>query len=159
MHVSIQKLTETKLIGISIEMSIADNKTFELWQQFAPAIQHISNKLNSYKFSVQLYPLHYFDAFQANLHFTKWAAVAVTNFNHVPQGLQTLVLKEGMYAVFNYKGPASDPAVYQFIYGQWIKESDYLIDSRPHFEIMGDRYHNFNADSEEEIWIPVKLKM
>jgi len=39
-----------------------------------------------------------------------------------------------------------------------LPNSDYELDNRPHFEILGKKYKNNSADSEEEIWIPVKLK-
>ena len=42
------------------------------------------------------------------------------------------------------------------INGTWIAKSDYNLDDRPHFEVLGEKY--INADSEEEIWIPIKKK-
>jgi AraC family transcriptional regulator len=35
---------------------------------------------------------------------------------------------------------------------------EYELDDRPHFEILGDKYKNNDPNSEEEIWIPIKLK-
>jgi AraC family transcriptional regulator len=64
-----------------------------------------------------------------------------------------------MYAVFIHKGPASKgPETYNYIFGTWLPGSDYILDSRPHFALMGEKYKNDDPASEEEIWIPVKLK-
>ena len=34
----------------------------------------------------------------------------------------------------------------------------YILDNRPHFEVLGGKYKNNDSNSEEEIWIPVKQK-
>lgn len=40
----------------------------------------------------------------------------------------------------------------------WLPASDYNLDNRPHFEVLGEKYKNNDPTSEEEIWIPIKLK-
>ncbi|MFT5513068.1 MAG: AraC family transcriptional regulator, partial [Bacteroidia bacterium] len=50
------------------------------------------------------------------------------------------------------------PKTFGYIFGEWIPNSIYDIDSRPHFEILGDKYKNDHPNSEEEIWIPIKEK-
>jgi AraC family transcriptional regulator len=71
--------------------------------------------------------------------------------------METLNSPRGLYAVFQYKGAASKGAeTYQYIYGTWLPESDFLLDNRPHFAVMGEKYKNEDPDSEEEMWIPVK---
>jgi AraC family transcriptional regulator len=68
-------------------------------------------------------------------------------------------LNEGLYAVFLYKGAASAAApFYQYIFQTWFPNSEYLLDNRPHFEILGEKYKNNDPASEEEIWIPIKPK-
>ncbi|MDP5096829.1 MAG: GyrI-like domain-containing protein [Flavobacterium sp.] len=39
-----------------------------------------------------------------------------------------------------------------------MPNSEYQLDNRPHFEILGAKYKNNAPDSEEEIWIPIKRK-
>jgi AraC family transcriptional regulator len=39
-----------------------------------------------------------------------------------------------------------------------LPASEYVVDNRPHFEILGAQYKNNEPDSEEEIWIPIQLK-
>ena len=63
-----------------------------------------------------------------------------------------------MYAVFEYKGLNTDTKIFEFIFGIWLPSSKYNMDNRPHFEILGEKYKNNDPNSEEEIWIPIKLK-
>ena len=62
----------------------------------------------------------------------------------------------GLYAVFFYKGSSSDTKIFQYIFTNWLPDSGYTLDNRPHFEILGENYKNGDPGSEEEIWIPVK---
>ena len=87
----------------------------------------------------------------------KWAAVEVIGFENIPSGLDSLILRAGQYAVFNYKGkPSEITPVFHYIFNQWIPNSKYCIDDRPHFELIGLNYNITNA--AEEIWIPIKHK-
>ena len=49
-------------------------------------------------------------------------------------------------------------SIFQYIFSEWIPQSDYSVDDRPHFEVLGAKYKNNDPDSEEEIWIPIKKK-
>jgi AraC family transcriptional regulator len=102
-------------------------------------------------------PTHFQDFKPAN-EFERWAAVEVTDFDNVPNGMETFVLPGGLYAVFDYKGSTADHSVFQYIFGIWLPGSDYILDDRPHFEVLGDKYKNNDPASEEEIWIPIRPK-
>jgi AraC family transcriptional regulator len=49
-------------------------------------------------------------------------------------------------------------AAFACIFATWLPSSKYVLDHRPHFEILGDKYKNDNLKFEEEIWTPVQLK-
>ncbi len=73
--------------------------------------------------------------------------------------METLILPGGLYAVFLYKGPAgAGSKLYQYIFETWLANSEFLLDNRPHFALMGGKYKNEDPNSEEEIWIPIKPK-
>jgi len=152
------RLEEKKLIGQSIVMSVLNNQTGKLWSAFMARRSEIEHALASNLFSLQVYPQGYYENFNQASEFTKWALVEVLNFDHIPEGMQTLVLQAGDYAVFNYKGSSADPRIFQYIYGEWIPNSEYVLDDRPHFEVLGEKYKNNDPNSEEEIWIPIKKK-
>ena len=157
MQPRIETLTDKKLIGKRMRMSLSNNKTGELWRSFMPRRREIRNKLTSEMFSMQVYngPV---DFGNLNQEFEKWAAVEVLDFDSIPDGMETFTLKGGLYAVFPYKGSSTDNTIFQFIFGTWLPASNYLVDNRPHFEILGDKYKNADPDSEEDIWIPIKPK-
>ena len=139
-------------------MSFTGNKTYELWQNFMSRRREINNSLSSNLYSVEVYDSPaFFEKFDPAKEFEKWAAVPVTDFSLVPEGLHTLVMPEGKYAVFPYKGkPSEVAATYQYIYSNWIPNSPYRLDNRPHFAVMGEKYKGEHPESEEEIWVPVK---
>jgi AraC family transcriptional regulator len=158
MFLRIEILPGKKLIGKRIEMTFSNNRTFELWNGFMIRRKEIRNNLTSELFSMQIYDSpSYFENFNPETIFEKWAAVEVADFNTVPVGMETYILKGGLYAVFIHKGASiTGQKAFQYIYGTWLPSSDYLLDDRPHFEILGEKYKNNDPDSEEEIWIPVK---
>ena len=156
----IESLTEKKLIGKRLTMSFAENRTPELWKSFMPRMKEISNKLNEDLISMQVYWQSFdFSKFNPNERFEKWAAVEVSGFNDVPNEMETFIQPGGLYAVFHYKGLSTDTTIFQYIFGTWLPLSKYALDSRPHFEILGDKYKNNDPNSEEEIWIPIKPKI
>jgi AraC family transcriptional regulator len=73
--------------------------------------------------------------------------------------MEVLELPEGLYAVFTYKGiPANAAPFFRSIFTEWLPASDYVLDNRPHFEILGSLYQHNDPKSEETVWIPVKQK-
>lgn len=152
-------LPEKNLIGLHVRMSFAGNKTKELWQGFMPRRKEIANVVNTYLYSVEQYDPHFFDRFDPTAAFIKWAAVEVSDADQVPDDMDVLVLPSGLYAVFIFRGPASKAVeTYEYIFRTWLPASAYTLDDRPHFALMGDRYRHEDPDSEEEIWIPVRLR-
>lgn len=139
-------------------MSLADNKTGMLWGKFAPRIKEIANRVSKDKISMQVYPKGYHQAFDPTREFVKWAAVEVSDIELIPDGMESFLLEGGLYAVFDYRGSSADPSIFQYIFSEWLPQSDYVVDDRPHFELLGAKYRNNNPNSEEEIWIPIKAK-
>lgn len=158
MKVEIVTLAAKNLVGKRLTMSLVNNTTHELWKSFMPLHKTITNTVSMYKYSVQLYPDAYFSVFNPAAEFEKWAGVEVSSFNDVPEGLETLTIPGGLYAIFYYKGnPANGAKVFEEIFTMWLPKSGHALDNRPHFEVLGDKYQNGSDDSEEEIWIPVIL--
>lgn len=153
---TIKTLSPKKLISKSLMMNLIENKTAQLWQSFGPRIKEITNRVTNDKISLQIYPENYFKQFNPKTEFTKYACVEVTDYNDLPNDLETLDLEAGLYAVFNYKGSSADKSIFQYIFSEWLPNSDFYLDHRPHFEVLGEKYKNNDPNSEEEIWIPIK---
>ncbi len=160
MEPRIENLIEKKVIGKRIRTSLSNNKTFELWHSFMPRRMEIKNRTNTDLLSISVYDTSMdFENFSPQAEYDKWAAAEVTDFNSIPDGMEPLTIESGLYAVFIHKGAASDGTkTFRYIFGTWLPNSDYVIDTRPHFEILGSKYKNNDPDSEEEIWVPVKKK-
>ena len=154
----IERLQEKKLIGMKMSMTFADNKTSQLWKSFMPRRSEIQNAIGTDLYSVQNYPPSFFYPFNAESIFEKWAAREVSDFEFVPDGMETLIIPGGEYAVFIYRGdPRNASPLFQYIFSKWLPGSGYRLDERPHFEILGEKYKHNDADSEEEIWIPISV--
>jgi AraC family transcriptional regulator len=100
-----------------------------------------------------------FKNFTPETEFEKWAAIEVSEYEEIPEGMEKLDIPGGLYAVFDYKGAANNFApMFHSIFGKWIPESEFEVDKRPHFDLLGEKYKGNDSDSEEEIWVPVKQK-
>lgn len=134
----IEILSEKKLVGKRIKMSFSNNRTGELWQTFMPVRRYIKNNIGTELYSIEVYKPKFFDHFNPETEFDKWAAIEVTSFDTVPEGMEVIILPGGLYAVFVHKGPASiGPGTYQYIFATWLPASGFILDNRPHFAIMG----------------------
>ena len=157
MNAEIKIIPKTELVGIRKRMSFDQNTTKKLWNSFMPEIQRIPNKKYRLLFSVELYDPGFFSSFNPSSILTQWAAVEVLNRGVSPDGMESLTIPEGRYAVFQYMGhPANAAPFYKKIFTQWLPSSNHILDNRPHLAIMGENYKNNHPDSEEQIWIPVK---
>ncbi|WP_299890459.1 GyrI-like domain-containing protein [uncultured Lacinutrix sp.] len=153
----IETLKEKKLVGQCIAMSLVDNKTFELFSSFMPNRKTIKNTISKDIYEVMIYSDLHFKNFNPTHTFEKWAALEVSNNETIPDNMRTFNLETGLYAVFHYKGlPQGFGALMTYIITQWIPSSNYKLDNRPHFNILGEKYAKGSPDSEEEVWIPIK---
>ncbi len=158
MNPQIKTIPSIKLIGQNLTFSYSDYRSFELWSNFMPRKKEIQNIVSDEMFSVQVNPEN-FD-FNPKTNFVKWAAVPVSSFEIVPDDMQTLQISEGLYAVFHYVGNNQNAdSFFRMIFSEWLPTSEYELDNRPHFEILGEKYKNNDDASEEDIYIPIKSKI
>jgi AraC family transcriptional regulator len=160
MEPRIESLPEKKLIGKRLTMTLTHNRTAELWQSFMPHRKDIQNSLSTDLFCMQVFDSSLdFKDFNPDTVFEKWAAKEVSDFTDIPEGMETHTLTGGLYAVFIHLGPASmGPRTFQYIFETWLPNSEYELDKREHFELLGEKYKNNQPDSEEEVWIPIQKK-
>jgi AraC family transcriptional regulator len=155
----IELANEKKLVGKHLTMSYADYRIGELWRAFMPRRKEINNTVSNDLISLVIYSPTHFADFKPTNEFERWAAVEVENFDDVPDDVETYILTSGLFAVFHYTGLSTDSAAfYQYIYLEWLPNSEYQLDDRPHVEILGEKYKNNDPLSEEDVWIPIKLK-
>ncbi|MFD2823920.1 GyrI-like domain-containing protein [Lacinutrix iliipiscaria] len=159
MQPRIELIPQKQLVGHVIEMSLVNNKTHELFSGFMPLSKQIENTVSTDIFEVMVYDHSYFKNFNPNHSFIKWAALEVSTTETHLENMQTLNLNEGLYAIFNYKGLANGFGSFMnTILTEWLPESNYELDHRPHFNVLGAKYKNNHPDSEEDVYIPIKEK-
>ncbi|MBK7212391.1 MAG: GyrI-like domain-containing protein [Bacteroidales bacterium] len=160
MDVRIESCKEIKLVGFHLQMSFMQDRTFELWRSFMPKRNEILNRVGSDLISMQVFPnLPDFRNFNPGQEFDKWAAVEVSDFSNLPENMEAYTIKGGLYAIFTYKGSSAEvEKPFRYIFGTWLSASEYELDHREHLAVMGAKYKNNDPDSEEDLWIPVKLK-
>jgi AraC family transcriptional regulator len=160
MEPRIEDIASKKLVGKHLQMSLSNDKTYDLWRSFMPERKGIMQIIGPNLICMQVYD-HSMrqNNFKPDTLFEKWAAVEVSEFKEIPEGMETYNLAGGLYAVFNYKGtPDMFAGTAQYIFGTWLPQSGYELDTREHFEVLGEKYRNNDPDSEEEIWVPIKIK-
>jgi AraC family transcriptional regulator len=154
-----ENLAEKAMVGNSVITSFAADKTYTLWNAFMPRRIEITNTSNSNLYSISVYGDGFFKSFDPTREFEKWAAIEVADNALVPDGMKAMIIPAGLYAVFIHIGPASTgPITFNYIFSNWLPNSKYVLDNRPHMDIMGENYRSNDPDAEEEIWVPVRLK-
>ena len=152
----IESLAPKKFVGKHLIMSMAQNRTGELWQSFMKNRASIKNAIGADRYSLQFYPSDFFMKFDPMREFEKWALVEVEDFNAIPEGMESLEIEGGLYAVFDYVGDSRDTSIFEYIFSTWLPQSGYKLDNRAHFEVLGEKYKNNDPSSQEEIWVPIK---
>ena len=145
------------LAGIRRRMSLTDDRTYELWRSFMPLRNQLS-RVSPDLYSVKVYePEYNFTDFNPRAEFDKWAAAEVTGNSEIPEGMERLSIFPGAYAIFSYRGSSEKAReLFSYIFFEWLPSSGHLLENRPHFEILGEKFRLNDPSSEEEIWIPVR---
>lgn len=124
-------------------------ETSFLWRGFRAKLKEQTFPEESPLYSVQLH--------EQNQHgkiLQRWAAAEM---EQVPEGLESIEIPGGLYAVFLYSGGmARFETFLRDAFGKQIPSFSLAIDNRPHFQLLGKNFNPFSEESEEEVWIPVK---
>lgn len=157
MELRIETLPSKKLVGMWLRMTLLEDKTMVLGKQFMPRRTEVKERVNANIISMKLFDALMDQSFSPETAFTKWIAVEVAQHTDIPEGMEAYTLTGGLYAVFIHQGPASTfPATLQYIFETWLPQSDYELDHREHFEVLGPSYNPKDPTAEEEVWIPIK---
>ncbi|WP_299519072.1 GyrI-like domain-containing protein [Winogradskyella sp.] len=145
-------ISEKMLIGMkSLMLRYEYENIIALWKQFMPRTREITSPINHEYIALQDYAN--FNDFETP--FDIWAAVEVSGSEMIPEQMQPYTIPGGIYAVFLHKGMDAG-ATYQRIITEWLPTSGYIIDDRPHFQVMGENYKNGSPDSEEDFYVPIR---
>lgn len=85
------------------------------------------------------------------------AACVVKDDSTIPAGMEVKLLPEQDVAVFTHVGSLENLAdTYDYIYNQWLPDSDYEIASEPEIEWYDSRFKYDDPKSQMDIHIPIK---
>lgn len=151
---------DISLAGKRVKTSLSAKNTSELWRSFKPRVGELTRPEGSGYYAIQVFADDQdFDAFTPNTEFEEWAATEVKEHDAIPSDLESYRLPGGKYAVFIHKGLPSDfPKTSNYIFGEWLPQSFYELDERPHFQLMDEEYDPTDPEAQEEVWIPIRQK-
>jgi hypothetical protein len=75
-------------VGMRATMSLAGDRTTELWRRFMPRRYEIKGRMDSSFISMQIFGDGPSPLVTPEAPFAKWAAVQVTNHDRVPEGME-----------------------------------------------------------------------
>ncbi|GGI56613.1 GyrI-like domain-containing protein [Winogradskyella haliclonae] len=150
---------EILVIGLKAEANFHNIHlvTPQLARQFMPRLKEVTSRKDTYTLSLQHYNHFDYKTFNPNEGFEKWIGVEVTHLDAVPKKMETLFILSGRYLVIDFEG--SIPQFikhWQNIHSTWLPNSEFELDTRPHFERLPSSYNPMQKVNEEEIWIPIK---
>ncbi len=154
----IKDIEPITLVGVCVKTTLATDNPVSYWRPFKMQLGEIESALTEQFYSVSIMDMVR-GPFTPQTEFEKWAAVEVKEVKDFPTDMQVLVIPKGKYAVFTHRGLASNyPITARYIYGEWIPNSEYEIDNRPHFMVMHKDYRPNDENATELVYIPIKIK-
>lgn len=123
-----------------------------LWQRFISRSSTIANAKGEGAYGVC------FDDKGEDQPFSYIACIEVDSLEDIPIEMVGKTLPANDYAVFTLRGIGNIGKTYQYAYGTWLPNSDYVLAGDYDFEYYGPQFKD-DAESEMEIWIPVKAKV
>lgn len=151
-----------KLIGvpkyIDLKTNLEKSLATKAWNEVMKKVQQIEHRKQRRTYGVQRYP----DDFNpTNNVFEYIAAVQVTKFGSIPEGLIGFELPERHYVVYTFTGevtPVTMTQLYANIYGQWIFNLPYEMYCDFDFEFYDEHFNPGQPNSYMSIYIPIKYK-
>jgi len=148
-------ISEFSVVGFSMQMSMADFKANEVWQKFMKSKHQLKEYDGSCYYDVNIYSEHYFESYNPTQLFDKFAGVKSGSTSDYD--FEKLIIPGGRYAVFVHEGLATDiNKTFQYIFSEWLVNSNEQLDDRPHFMKLPINYERNNPLVREDIYIPLK---
>ncbi len=130
-----------------------------LWGRYAPRSGEIMNRLSPADMGVISCMKNDSDQSHPDeMFYLAGAEVSDGSSNHqaIPEGMVSIVIPAGSYAVFTHKGSLDKIGfTMNYIYGSWLLKSDYKLRDAPEFEIYDHRFNPSSESSEFNIYIPM----
>lgn len=157
MEPKIMTIKEIKVAGPKIRSTPENGQNFiqvpQFWQKFLKekGWEKIPNKTEraaSFGICTNMHE---------NGDFDYMIGYEVKDFSKIPDGMGSLIIPAGKYAVFTAKGkiPEKIQEVWKYIYSDWFKSSGYERADTEDFELYEEARVNL-PEPETDIYIPIK---
>lgn len=150
-------LDELKLVGIQFYYDLSQkNDLSEPWQMLMDNLNEIKHLSQPCKY----FQVQYWLDNQTTNGIFFYAAVQVDRVEDLPLALTAKIIPSQDYFKFKHKGRSNEVHyTYDYIYGTWLPDTSFQLDSAFNFELYGDEYLGpYNDESISEIYIPMKKK-
>jgi len=149
---------ERLLIGLRTQFYSVDSEKNNiaaqlpsLWDNFLERIGEVSNTLSGACYGV----LYRIDENNEQLNYM--AGIEVSRVNGIPDGMELMTIPESCYAQFEHRGqPEQLNNTVNFVYCNWLLNSEYIHSYGPDIEIFGSDYLPASSDSIIHYAIPKK---
>lgn len=158
---SIVEVGPVKLIGVqkylNLKVNIDEGIAPKAWNELMNRIGEVDRRNGRRNYGVQRYPN---DFGPENNVFEYIAAVEVSEFGDIPEGMIAFELPRRHYAVYTYRGevgPDTMTQIYANIYGQWVFNLEHDMYCDYDFEFYDEKFNPGQPDSYMSVYIPVKV--
>lgn len=156
MDVKIVEKPALKIIGMKTITTMKNNVIPQLWDKFNQRWQEISCVAVK-NACLGVCPYVDMKGFDEESEFGYIAGMIVENFDLVPEGMVRYEIPAQKYAVVTHKGTLDTLRdTYQYVYTQWLKDSEYEFAPTAELEWYDERFKFGEKDSELDIYIPIK---
>lgn len=147
---------EFTVVGMKCSTTLKNNKIPQLWDEFLLRIHEIKNRSDD-KITLGV------SEFCKNPHdeeFTYFACVPVTKIDEIPEGMVAKTIPANYYAVVTHKGSLDTLGhVYDYVYDDWLPQSDYELAKSDDFEVYDERFLGpEDENSEVDIYISINRR-
>lgn len=141
------------VIGMGQDAPAGSNMS-DLWDKFLPQKHKIGRVCGKEAYGI-CYAAKEKDAYPDDFHYT--AALPVRDDASIPEGMEKIVIESHEYAVFTHRGSVSDISkTNDYIWKTWLPQSGYEPANSPDFELYDERFNADDANSEFDIYVPIK---
>ena len=149
MEAKIKIVDEFKAVGISYFGNNENGEIIKLWAAFNSRYMEIKNK-SQYGITYGICD----DMPDSECRFHYVAAAEVDNLESIPEGMKTIVVPKGKYAVYTFKDTLDKLGkFYEDLFTKVMPEAGYELDMRPQFELYDERYMK---NGEFDLYMPIK---
>ncbi|QUI22763.1 AraC family transcriptional regulator [Vallitalea pronyensis] len=151
------ELNERQLMGIpfyyNISMKSDLSNSWSLFMQNLSTIPYIKKR-------ERFYQMQYWFPDQDDDSTFFFIAVEVERIESVPIQFVAKTIPAGTYMKFRHKGRSNQVGyTYQYIYEEWLPNTDYRLSEHFNFEHYGEEYFGpYNEESVSDIYIPFQIK-